>query len=199
MQMEGLSALRKVVKDKILSNQELSELIGQMQTLDGNERDFLRVADGEYLIASRKYENKGLSQLQLDKELNGLAARYLKLRPLFESHGPAPEGLTRDAPETAGCQLVGKEKDLLGPYERWRAASTGASAVETMAALELYKRDKKSYPEQLSALLGSYLSRMPVDYFSEDGKFSYQKEGDDYRLQSLTSKIPGNRKGIYLW
>lgn len=194
MQMEGLSALRKVVKARVLSFQEISGLIGLIQALDGNDGDFLRVADGEYLVAVHKVrENQGLSKSQLDKELNGLADRYLKLRPYFEKQGPAPKELAQDG------QLLGKGKDLLGPYDRWRAVSTSASALQVMAALELYRLEKKSYPEQLSSLLTRYLPRVPLDYFSKDGQFRYKREGDGYRLETTTSKIPGHREGIYRW
>lgn len=185
LQMEGLVVLQDLIKKRRLSVAQLRRLVAHLQSLEGNDGDFARVADGEYLFAVRRFENLDIESEKLSRELNGLAARYLQLRSMFEEHGPQVRELTLP-PEAVGCELVSEEKDLLGPYNHWRKAMTQAAAVEIMAALELYHATEKRYPEELSALLKGYLTRLPTDLFGPGGEFDYRLEGTGYVLESLS-------------
>lgn len=199
LQMEALAVLDRLLKSRSLSIRQLQGLIVELQSLSGNDRDFLRVADGDYLLAVRRFEGLDLKPDEQARELRGLASRYLKHRALFVKHGPAPKDLGQPVPEAAGCEWVGKEKDLLGPYNRWRLATTRIAALELKAALELYRADKKQYPENLSELRKGYLTRLPLDLFSQDGKFAYKRDGDGYLLETRSDQIPGHRQGVYRW
>jgi hypothetical protein len=199
LQSEGMTALENLLKSNKLTVAQIGDLIVGLQTVEGNERDFVRVADAEYLSAVRRFENQGLDDSRLAKELNGLAARYLRIRPLFEKHGVAPPNLADLPPEAKGCQMVGKEPDLLGPYNRWRAAATRLSALEIRAALELYRSAHKSYPDTLTALRGKQLTRMPKDFFSQNGQFAYSKEGKTFRLETVSPDVPGAKSGRRRW
>lgn len=62
-----------------------------------------------------------------------------------------------------------------------------------LAALKLYKSRQGSYPDKLSELVPKYLSKLPVDYFSPNGKFVYQKKGDDFVLYSIGDDLKDDR------
>ena len=48
------------------------------------------------------------------------------------------------------------------------------NAYLLLAALRLYKAEKGRYPDNLSQLVPEYFEKLPQDYFSPDGKFSYK-------------------------
>jgi hypothetical protein len=199
MQEEGMAVAERLLKKKALGPEKLRFLISGLQSVEGNTRDFVRIADAEFLAAVRRFQSLKLEKARLSKELNGLAARHLRWRPHFEKNGQAPSDLAALPPEAAECQLVGQEPNLVAAHNRWRSVGTRLSALELKAALELYFADHGTYPDSLEALLRKYLTRLPPDHFSSDGKFHYRREGDSYLLQTLSPDVSGAQRGVRRW
>jgi len=58
------------------------------------------------------------------------------------------------------------------------------SLTHLVFALEAYRRDKGGYPDELDALQGDYIAKIPLDPFSGE-PFCYVKEGANYLLYSV--------------
>ncbi|MHB0913856.1 MAG: hypothetical protein ACYC2Y_10510, partial [Armatimonadota bacterium] len=70
-----------------------------------------------------------------------------------------------------------------------------ARGLALMAALSAYRQERGAYPDRLEALVGGYLSRMPLDPYSEK-PFRYSRKGASYLLYSVgpDTKDEGGRR-----
>jgi len=72
-------------------------------------------------------------------------------------------------------------------FLRWSCARQNVFAVEfmTMYALRAYKMDTGHYPENLKALVPTYLHKIPIDPFDGINPLHYQLQGKKYLLWSI--------------
>lgn len=70
---------------------------------------------------------------------------------------------------------------------RWNWARNDTYAVEimTMYALRAYKMDNGHYPENLKALVPTYLHKIPIDPYDGIAPLHYQLQGNKYLLWSI--------------
>ncbi len=57
--------------------------------------------------------------------------------------------------------------------------------LQTAFALQAFKQTTGRYPENLSALVGKYLQRVPRDPFAPDSALIYRRDGNEFRLYSV--------------
>lgn len=195
LQMEALNGIASVYKSGKLKPERLREQIASLQVFICNQAEMQPILDTEYVMAQRRLESAGLTPPELEKEKEGLAAKFLALRPLFGDPKAAEKAFKPEAkiPELVGCKLANKELEFSQALAHSRLALTQLGAVELLAALEVYHGEKKSYPDSLEELVPSVLSRMPTDWFSKDGKFVYHRKDKGYTLESVSAALPRGR------
>lgn len=136
------------------------------------------------------------SQARLWQSVPGLLERdrrilqqfYLEDRAVMETLRDFPAGYShRRADAMARWRAWAAE--LLAPnlevvYVRYRLGMTRDSALQILAALQLYRLDHQSYPKRLEELVPGYLSALPRDWAVPDGAFLYSQTGKDFTLST---------------
>ncbi len=196
-----LDSLTRVVKTKNLSVNQLREVIAGLQELLASEIELQNVLDTEYFLALRRLESQKLDPETLTKEQDALAARLLAVRPLFEDPRAADRGFTATVEPPVGklSQEWASKKDFLPALARSRLALTQLSAVKVLAALEAYNKEKKRYPDKIEELMPAYLSTVPTDWFSPEGRFVYSKTDNGFQLESVSAALPEAKAGRIAW
>jgi hypothetical protein len=128
-----------------------------------------RIKNAQMLVISKCKLMNDLTKL-MDALIENAHRPYIKQIPI----------------DTSGNPLV----DMMLPVykrSRWNWARNDTFAVEimTMYALRAYKLDHGRYPENLSALEPSYLSKIPSDPFDGMHSLHYQLQGNKYLLWSI--------------
>jgi hypothetical protein len=183
IQEKALDDLLLVLRSGKLGARELRDLVTGLQMQVGSPQELTRVLDTEYLLATERLAAEGLEPGLLASEQSALASRYLKMRPHFTESTPPPGGfvLAEEIPETG--VWVKNQPDFLVDLGRSREAATRLAATELQAALEAFWLKQGVYPESLEDLVPAYLSRIPENTLSRDGKFVYERTAKDYRLE----------------
>lgn len=198
---QTLEPLARVVRNGKLSVTELREVISGLQELIGSESELQGIVDTEYFMAVRRLESQGLDQETLTKEQDALATRFLAVRPLFADPKAAELGFTSKVEEPTGklAREWAAKNDFLPVLARSRLVSTQRAALEILAGLEAYKKEKKAYPDKVDDLKPAYLSRIPTDWFSTDGRFVYTKTEKGFKLESVSPSLPEAKGGRVTW
>lgn len=82
---------------------------------------------------------------------------------------------------------------FLTGYRQFTRYQVQYGGIIILAALKEYRVEKGEYPEKLSALVPEYLNKLPVDLFSPDGNYSYEKSGDKILLYSIGNDLKDNK------
>jgi hypothetical protein len=83
---------------------------------------------------------------------------------------------------------------ILGPLKFTQArCQTSNQLLAVTAALRGYKLEHGRYPDSLSQLVPSYLSKVPQDEFAKSGSLRYRRKGDSYLLYSIGPDGKDNR------
>lgn len=196
-----LESLTKVVRSGKLSATEQRGVIAGLQELLSSELELQNVLDTEYFVAVRRVESQKLDGEVQAKELEALAARFLAARPLFADPKAAELGFATKTESTTGkvANEWAEKGDFLPALARSRLAFTQLSAVKILAALEAYKKEKKTYPDKVEDLMPAYLSRIPTDWFSPEGRFVYTKSEKSFKLESVSPALPEAKNGRVSW
>ncbi len=198
---QTLDSLTRVVRSGKLSVLQLREVISGLQDLLGSEIELQGILDTEYFMAVRRLESQGLDKETQAKEHDDLATRFLAVRPLFADPKAAERGFTVKIPEPMGklAKEWATKGDFLPALARSRLTATQLSAVKVLAGLEAYKKDKKRYPDKVEDLSPAYLSRIPTDWFSPEGRFVYTKTESGFKLESVSPSLPETKNGRVVW
>lgn len=63
--------------------------------------------------------------------------------------------------------------------------TTQEELIELGFALEAYRADRGSFPQQLDDLAPRYVARLPTDAYANDGALHYRRQGSGYLLYSV--------------
>lgn len=189
----ALTHLAQAVKSGRLTTTELRQVISGQQQLLGSAQELQPILDSEYLLAVRRLEAKKLDDDSRKATLDALSARFLAARPLFADPELRPRGDGEKWPAPVGqlAEEWAKQEDFLPVLVRSRRVATQRSAVELLAGLEAYRKDKGRYPDTLQAVVPAYLSRMPEDWITAGGQFAYRKTEKGFTLESVSPGLPG--------
>ncbi len=196
-----LHSLSQLVKSQKLNVTQLREVIASLQGLLSSEIELQAVLDTEYFTAGRRLESQKLNAEIKAREQASLAARFLAARPLFADPAAADLGFSikTDVPEGKLAKEWADKKDFLPALARSRAVLTQLSAVKILAGLEAYHTEKGSYPNKVDELMPVYLSTIPTDWFSPDGRFVYTKTEKGFKLESVSASLPNSKDGRTAW
>ena len=79
--------------------------------------------------------------------------------------------------------LVMYNETATGRYEN--VIKTKMDIQSVVSVVEEYKRDNGRYPENLTSLVGKYITKAPSDIWYRPYRYEYRPENDTYRVYTL--------------
>lgn len=182
----SLALLRGMLGSIPFDQGSLRDMIAGVQSRPSNSLECLGVIDIQYLrdvslLATEKLEAQARTQ-----RAGELASAYLQSREQVLQSQTSPQGNSpSDGPSASSPPQRVIELEMV------KETTTFKSAVELLAALEVYKLVNGSYPKALSQLVPSVLTRVPPDLLDPSGQFTYRLDGQKVSLSSaLTGSNP---------
>jgi hypothetical protein len=203
--VQQFEAVEEVIVRSEPSKMALEELARWLR--ESREPDPIRNS----LVGEMKFANGLLETLETSARLFGrpfirlARVRFLKKieRLLDAQAGPRPRPATVPDATPAFWNVSAHLADMSIPGLE-RAIETGdlfmsaLSAAEIGVALRRYRRDRGSYPDDLSALSPSYLANVPIDPFTGKPPL-YARQGAGFTLHAEGGKGAAPAKSALDW
>ncbi len=182
----SLALLRGMLGSIPFDQGSLRDMIAGVQSRPSNALECLGVIDIQYLRDVSHLATEKLDAQARTQRAGELASAYLKSREQVLQSQTSPQGNSpSDGPSASSPPQRVIELEMV------KETTTFKSAVELLAALEVYKLVNGSYPKALSQLVPSVLTRVPPDLLDPSGQFTYRLDGQKVSLSSaLTGGNP---------
>jgi len=206
------NAFHKVIGKQGLGAEEYHKIAKRLEKAEAERLTLREVMEGEYLYtrgALLEILQMGPKELeQMGFDIGGgpkvtfayLSIPGMKMRTvgnfdqawstiLEYAEMPYPTAVTLNTSQLLPSldpisqQLIGDPKGL---FRKNAEVLTLNRGIMLMAALEAFRLEKGQYPNALKDLVtGGYISKVPVDPFTDNKPFKYSKQGSKYLLYSI--------------
>lgn len=194
----GLKPLKALLNRNDVSADTCSYISGELGKMNRNHFTMTEIVDGEMLYIEYSFDAiiSGDYGDEL-KEYKGKTAKVRAEQAIYEQwymetrealKGNYKESLNKIAAikiDPENLLVLEIVPNTAKAYKRYMQTQTEFKGIMLLSALKKFKTEKGNYPETLSALVPGFISEIPEDGLSEDGKFIYRGESGKAVLYSI--------------
>ena len=177
---KALSPCLNLMGSGNLSAESCRNTIRFVDALPILESDFLRSSEME-LAFLHNYKHTRESS---PEEISKFEDVYFAVLPEIASLEPGKVAMPNYEPQSE------EMRDYREVFRKggivWRSYLTRLSALKLVAAISAYRSEEGYPPEALADLTPPYVQKIPPNYLSPNGEFSYKREGTSFTLSTLS-------------